>query len=353
MLLPRTDRRLPLLGNAVPALLAVAAVMVTINIPKGVLTSGVYRTGSAVSPAGLDVVYYQDGKTATVAVQRNEDFGTLSIDTNGKTDASLQLDFNSPPTADEQTMIMAAALSLAYKPDLRTAAVIGFGSGLSTHVLLADPGVEQVDTIEIEPAMVSGARLFGARVNRAYDDPRSHIRIEDAKAFFAQQRHQYDIILSEPSNPWVSGTAGLFSTEFYDRVRTYIVDDGLLIQWVQIYEFNDDLMISIIKALEPHFRDYAVYALGNKDAIIVASSTTMLPKPDFQRIFSSPMGEEIRRVGYRGPVDVALRQIATRETLAELVARSAVPANSDYYPYVDLHAVRARFKNEVAKSFVH
>ena len=65
-----------------------------------------------------------------------------------------------------------------------------------------------------------------------------------------------------------------------------------------------------------------------------------------------PMGEEIRRVGYRGPVDVAVRQIATRESLAKLVNRSTAPANSDYYPYVDLHAVRARFKNEVATSFV-
>lgn len=352
MLLPRADRRLPLLRNAVPALLVVAAVMVMINISTGVLTSGVYRTGVSDSPADAEVVYYEDGKTATVAVLRNERAGTQSIDTNGKTDASLQLDFNSPPTADEQTMIMTAALSLAYKPDLRTAAVIGFGSGLSTHILLTDPGVEQVDTIEIEPAMVSGARLFGKRVYRAYDDPRSHIRIEDAKAFFAQQRQQYDIILSEPSNPWVSGTASLFSTEFYDRVRSYITDDGLLIQWIQMYEFNDDLMISIIKALEPHFRDYAVYALDNKDAIIVASKTTLLPRPDFQRIFSSPMGEEIRRVGYRGPVDIAVRQIATRESLAELVNRSAAPANSDYYPYVDLHAVRARFKNEVATSFV-
>ena len=248
-------------------------------------------------------------------------------------------------------MVMAAALPLAYKPDSRTAAVIGLGSGLSTHVLLAAPGLEQVDTIEIEPAMVAGARLFGERVHRAFDDPRSHIRIEDAKAFFAQRHQQYDVIVSEPSNPWVSGVAGLFSTEFYARVRTYIADDGLLVQWIHYYEFNDDLVVSILKALGPHFRDYAVYSLGNGDGIIVASTATMLPRPDYQRILSGPVGDEVRRVGYRAPFDIALAQIGTRETLAELVNRSAVPANSDYYPYVDLHAVRARFKGEQAVSF--
>jgi len=351
MLLKRGDRRLPLLRNALPAVLIIGAVMVTVDISTGVLTSGVYRGGVADAPAGAEVVYYQDGKTATVSVRRHAPPGGQAIATNGKTDASLQLDATLPPTSDEATMVMAAALAAAYKPDLRTAAVIGLGSGLSTHVLLADPGLELVDTIEIEPAMVAGARLFGDRVRRAFDDPRSHIQIEDAKAFFAQRRHQYDVIVSEPSNPWVSGVAGLFSTEFYRRVRTYIADDGLLVQWIHYYEFNDDLMVSILKALEPHFGDYAVYSLGNGDGIIVASTTAMLPRPDFERIFSGPTGDDVRRIGYRAPFDVALAQIATRETLAPMLGRSAAPANSDYYPYVDLHAVRARFKGEQAVSF--
>ena len=160
---------------------------------------------------------------------RNARTGTQSIATNGKTDASVQLNAEAPPTSDERTMVMLGALPIAYRPGLRTAAVIGLGSGLSTHVLLADPGPEQVDTIEIEPAMVSGATLFGGRVNRAFEDPRSRIRIEDAKAFFAQRRQQYDVIVSEPSNPSVSGVAGLFSTEFYGRVRAHIADDGILV----------------------------------------------------------------------------------------------------------------------------
>ena len=78
----------------------------------------------------------------------------------------------------------------------------------------------------------------------------------------------------------------------------------------------------------------------------------MLPRPDFQGIFSGLMGDEVRRTGYRSPFDVALAQIATRETLAEVLNRSTAPANSDYYPYVDLHAVRARFKGEQAEAFI-
>jgi len=351
LLLPRAGRRLPLLRDALPALLVVAGIMVTVDISRGVLTSGVYRGGMADAPEGAEVIYYQDGKTATVSVRRDAPPGGQAIATNGKPDASVQLNPGMPPTSDEATMVMLSALSTAYKPGFRTAAVIGIGSGLSTHALLAAPELERVDTIEIEPAMVSGARLFGDRVHRAFDDPRSHIRIEDAKAFFAQQRQQYDVIVSEPSNPWVSGVASLFSTEFYARVRTHIAADGLLVQWIHYYEFNDDLVVSILKALGPHFRDYAVYAIGYGDGLIVASPTTMLPRPDFQRILSGPLGDEVRRVGYRDSFDIALAQTGTRETLADLVTRSAAPANSDYYPYVDLHAVRARFKGEKAVSF--
>jgi len=351
-LLPRAERRLPLLRDALPALLVVAGIMVTVDLSRGLLTSGVYRSGAIDAPAGSEVVFYQDGKTATVSVLRNEQTGAQSIATNGKTDASLQVNFGSPPTPDERTMVMLGALPVAYRPDLRSAAVIGLGSGLSTHVLLADPGLERVDTVEIEPAMVAGARLFGDRVHRAFDDPRSQIRIEDAKAFFAQQRQQYDVVVSEPSNPWVSGVAGLFSTEFYARVRGYISDDGYLVQWIHFYEFNDDLMASILKAIAPHFRDYAVYSLGNGDGIIVASATAMLPEPDFQRILSGALGEEVRRIGYAAPLDIALAQIGTRATLAGLVDRSPAPPNSDFYPYVDLNAVRARFKGEEAASFI-
>ena len=83
--------------------------------------------------------------------------------------------------------------------------MIGFGSGLTTATLLGAPGLKQVDTIEIEQAMVDGANFFRPRVERAYADPRSRIIIDDAKSYFARARERYDLIVSEPSNPWVSG----------------------------------------------------------------------------------------------------------------------------------------------------
>src|SRR5207342_3164375 len=137
--------------------------------------AGVYRSGKArFASSFAEVVSYRDGKTASIAVIKDSD-GELLISTNGKADASIQVRPDAPPTFDEVTMMMAATLPLAMHPAPQTAAVIGFGSGLSTHTLLGDPRLRRVDTIEIEPAMVDGAKAFGKHTARAYDDPRSHI----------------------------------------------------------------------------------------------------------------------------------------------------------------------------------
>ncbi len=123
------------------------------------------------------------------------------------------------PAADELTMVLAAAIPLSMHPHAARVANIGFGSGLTTHVLLASQQLERLDSIEIEPLIVEAARRgFGPRIHDVFEDARSHIVYEDAKTFFAASREPYDLIVSEPSNPWVSGVATLFSDEFYGRI---------------------------------------------------------------------------------------------------------------------------------------
>ena len=90
---------------------------------------------------------------------------------------------------------------------------------MTSAMLLASDTMERVDTIEIEEAMVEGAEFFRPRKEAVYTDPRSHIIYEDARTYFSAQDARYDIIMSEPSNPWVSGVATLFSEEFYWRVQ--------------------------------------------------------------------------------------------------------------------------------------
>lgn len=323
---------------------------VTVLDPR-ILASGVYRYGRPIVPAEAEVAYYQDGKTASIAVLRWVD-GIQTIATNGKPDASLQTNPKEPSSPDETTMVMLATLPLAYKPDARRVANIGFGSGMTTHTLLGDRELEVVDTIEIEPAMPEGARSFGPMVERAFTDPRSVIHFEDAKTFFPLHGVRYDAIIAEPSNPWVSGVSSLFSDEFYALASQYLVDDGVLVQWVQFYEFNDELLVSVLKAMAPHFDDFAVYSSSDFDGIIVARKSGKLGSPDVERIFGGAIAADLRRVGLPSPTQLLARQVATREVIVPLLARYDVPANSDFYPYLDLHAPKARFMRQTADLFL-
>lgn len=308
------------------------------------MASGVYRHGQL--PAG-ETLFHRDGRTATVDVQRYRD-GSMSIITNGKPDAAVMTDPRRPAAADEPTMILTGALPLLYHPGARSAAVIGMGSGLSASVLLASPVLERMDVIEIESAMMEGARLFGPRVAPVYEDPRSRVHIDDAKSFFAARQSRYDLIVSEPSNPWVSGVANLFSQEFYQRVRHHLNDDGLLVQWFQLYETNPDIVNSILKAMTPHFEDYVVYSSNSTDIVLVARKTGQLPALSATAFASPRLRAEFARMQWFSLADVAAHRLVDRHQLLPLLMVSAAPANSDYFPYVDQHAVAARFKHERA-----
>src|SRR5207248_2663690 len=108
------------------------------------------------------------------------------------------------------------------------------------------------------------------RNSNAYADPRSHIVFDDAKTFFSTHNRKYDIVVSEPSNPWVSGVASLFTSEFYRYVRRYLEPGGVLVQWFQLYEIDASLVASVLGALGAEFPDYVVYAATNSDLLIVA-----------------------------------------------------------------------------------
>jgi spermidine synthase len=310
------------------------------------MSSGVYRQGQFMDPKVQKVAFYRDGKTATIAV--TDDGSLRMIRTNGKVDASIERNPDRKSAIDEATMVLAAALPIAMKPNAELVANIGFGSGLTTHTLLASPKVKDLDSIEIERAMIEGAKLFQPRNARAYADPRSHIHIEDAKTFFASAGKRYDIIVSEPSNPWVSGVSTLFSEEFYGQVKRYLKDDGLLVQWVQAYEINPGLLSTIFQALGKHFADYTVYRTG-ADLLVVATVKGPLP-PLSAEIFNYPdFAADLSYLGYESVADLQSLRMGGRAALHPLFTSTGFPANSDFFPILDQRAPRSRFRAETAE----
>jgi len=316
------------------------------------MAAGVFRSGKATEHSSVRVLDHFDGSTASVTVLKYED-DTVSIITNGKPDASANLGTAGKVRPDEPTMILTAALPLSVRPDARRVAVVGFGAGMSTHTLLGMPGVERVDTIEIERAMYEGARHFGIRSERAYNDPRSHVVFEDAKTFFHQRGEKYDVIVSEPSNPWVSGVSSLFTTEYYGMVRRFLTDDGVLAQWLHAYETDEFIVNSILKALAANFADFQIYATNATDLVIVASVRPGLPLPSDDLFRHETLRRELERIDIRSPADLHMRFLADKAMLEIPLKRDRVPANSDYFPFVDLNAARTLFTRQMMGGLHH
>jgi spermidine synthase len=312
------------------------------------LASGVFRSGIARFSEKVQVVFHKDGKTATVDVLKDS-AGGVSILTNGKSDGAAALDPRiAGARSDEHTMVLAALLPFAHNPKIRDVAVIGYGTGMSASAALSSPAVARVDTIEIEPAMVEGAIHFRPMTDAAYTDPRSHIVIDDAKSYFARSSRRYDLIISEPSNPWVSGVASLYTREFYQRIRGQLNPGGLLAQWIHVYSFNSRLLASVIKALRESFPHFAIYATNTGDVLIIASPVEPLRPLDGAALTQGSVPAWLERLELGGVNELAIRRIADNVTAGMLFASIDVPANSDYFPIVDNFADRARFLNEDA-----
>jgi len=345
---PKRARRHAGVALAASLVVAVASVALTRMDPL-VLASSVYRVGEASLPKGTQMISYRDGKTATIAMyQMPGKVKHRAIATNGKIDASVIVGTDSQPTMDEYTMTFAAALPLALNPKPSRVGVIGFGSGMTAHAFLGSDRIESLDVIEIEPYMVEAAKHFEGNVERAYTDPRSHIVIDDAKAFLSGTPHRYDVIISEPSNPWVSGVAALFTEDFYDFVPKHLNEDGIFLQWLQLYEINPELVASVLKAMLPRFADVKAYMANQTDMLLVASVKRPLPPLAEINEVAPRLGHEMLRLGVRSSADFADYFLMDKTGLVALTNMTTLPANSDLFPILQLKAPKARFMNSEA-----
>jgi predicted membrane-bound spermidine synthase len=343
--------RQPAVATAI-GICAIIGILLFVKLDPYKMASGVYRYGTFSTPENHRLLYYRDGKTATVSCFLTNS-GMLSIRTNGKPDAAMMIIPGMEPAIDEYTMILLGVIPMTLQPNAKTAASIGLGSGMTSHILLCNPLLRQLDTVEIEKGMVEAANNFRPRVELVYTDPRSKIYIDDAKTFFSTYNKQYDLIVSEPSNPWVSGVAGLFSEEFYRLITHHLNDDGLFVQWLQLYDIDVDLVVSVLKAISTNFSDFAIYAANRADVMIIAKKNGLLSEPDYSVLKIPRIAALLKRIHVERGQDIAIRKIGTKKFLKEFLESFPIRTNSDYCPVLDQNAASSRFIGSSAQALLN
>ncbi len=343
------------LGGAFAVLFGLFA----IRLDPMVLTSTVFRHGRTRLSDDFELLRYVDGRTAsiTVVAQRSRP-GYRVLYTNGKPDASVVLDrfpegrdpqLGPDLAGDEPNQILVGLIPMLARPAAEDVALIGFGSGVTSHVLLGSPVLERLDTVEIEPEMVEAARELMPVNHRAYEDPRNTFHFDDAKAFFAGAARRYDIIISEPTNPWVSGVSSLFTLEFYREIKRYLKPEGILAQWIQGYELSDELLLTVLAALDREFADYMILRVGDSDWVILASERP-LGLPDAAPLAWPELAGELAVLGLHDVAQIDALIVANKRMLHAYL--EGKPANSDARPLLDVGAERARFLQE-SSGFLH
>jgi spermidine synthase len=250
----------------------------------GHMTLGAFRVSLAKSVLDVDswgkadMIYYRDGVSTTVSVER---WGRhLSLKNNGKVDASNGDDM---PT---QIMVAAYPLLLHTRgPRDLDVAIVGFGSGVTVGAALQFP-VRHVEAMELERAVVEAAVDFFADVSHLprrrddfpyVDEPRLSLHNDDGRNFLASTPKRYDVIISEPSNPWITGVSDLFTVEHFRVTKRRLKPGGVYCQWVQLYEMSPENIKTIYRTFASQFRYVLAFAAEelSSDTILVGSDTPL------------------------------------------------------------------------------
>jgi spermidine synthase len=211
---------------------------------------------------GARQLSFREGPNATVSVWESESGRSLRV--NGKVDASDR--------GDMDTQIMIGLAPVVARPAAKSAFLIGYGTGVTAHVLASVPGMTRVKVVEIEPEVVEADSLFRAVNDSVLFRPNVRVVIDDARSALQLDRERYDIIVSEPSNPWVAGIATLYTPEFFRIARARLADDGVFCQWVQLYQLPLPIVAGIVRSLREVFPHVNIWFGGTADLLVVGSS---------------------------------------------------------------------------------
>ncbi len=296
---------------------------------------GVKDDTNQTGPAVHSLLMYQEGPTSTVSVRK--DWDTTSMAINGRTNAS-------DSENDMPTQVMLAQAPLLVAPRIDNGLVIGFATGVSVGAILQSP-IASVTCVELEPATINGSRYFDHVNHRPLNDPRVRLIIDDARTYLRVTPDRYDIIVSEPSHPWVPGVANLFTQEFFTMGRDRLREQGVFVQWLQIYQLSTDSLRSVLATFHNVFPHVLVFQVGGvakgKDLILLGSNIPLNLDRLQERMADKRIGEELR-INLKSESDVRSWYVCDESRLAPAVAGAII--NTDDNMHIETTVPREAFR---------
>jgi len=297
---------------------------------------GVKDDGQSAGPDVHELLMYEEGPTATVSVRRDQN--TVSMAINGRTNASDSI-------YDMPTQVVLGQLPLLVAPKIDHGLIIGYATGVTLGAMLQSP-VQSVTCVELERGTVAASQFFNHVNNRPLDDPRATLIIDDARTFLRVTPNRYDMIVSEPSHPWVPGVANLFTQEFFELGKARLNDDGIWVQWVQIYQLSTESLRSVLATYHKVFPHVLVFRVGGlnkgKDLLLIGSNQPMNLDRLAERLKDPRMTAELARVDLKSEADIRGWYVCDESRLGPAVAGAKI--NTDDNMHIEMTVPREAFR---------
>jgi spermidine synthase len=323
---------------------------------RRIMSMGIYENGFKIlgqkkpgesllqyfSKTGDTLVSYAEGKEALVSVRRLAE-DSLVLANNGKNDAS--------GSGDLGTQKLIAQIPFAYFPNAKRVYVIGWGSGSTAGSASLHP-IEELDCAEIEPKVFEAAQWFSEVNFEVWKDPRFKIRFNDARNDLLASKKRYDLILSEPPNPWISGVSNLFTKEFYALAKSRLSENGVFSQWLPYYGMSlEDVQLQL-RTFGRSFPDAQVWILADSRKRLFLSGDLLLigslqgAKLDYvaiEKLFQNKaVAADFAKIGIEDPWMLLSLQLLNHEEMLAFAGEG--PLNTDGFPRIEFSAPRSHFK---------
>ncbi len=312
---------------------------------QNVMSSGLFRVWETkydphlmqLRKEHIKIRFYKDAPDATVSVEEVDGIiapASLGLRINGKPDAGTGLDLS--------TQFLLANLPLMAKPGAKDVFVLGLGSGITAGAVLSYP-VNRVVVAENCQPVIDAARVFGAWNRHVLDNPRVHVEIEDARTVLKLHPERYDVLITEPSNPWTVGVGSVFSREFYEIAASRLKPGGIICQWFHVYEMNDDLLKLVLRTFNSVFPYMEIWDTRNGDIVMLGS---LQPWPTGPAVFRKGFAidrvrTDMAMININSPESLMARQLASQRTGFAIPGPG--PIQSDLFPILEYEAPKAFF----------
>ena len=277
--------------------------------------------------------FYEDAADATVSVERElTGKKELSLRIDGKVDASAK--------ADASTQLLLAYLPLMAKPESKDVFCFGMGSGITAGAVLKYP-VEHLTVAENCGPVLRAAKLFEPWNNGVLTNNRARIYDEDARTVLKLSRKKYDVIIAEPSNPWMAGVGSVFTREFYQIAANRLKPGGIMTQWFHTYEMDDSTVDVVLRTFGSVFPEMEIWDVEEGDIVMLGSDQPWRSDPEVYRRAFDLEGPRngLMSIGLETPEAVLARRMASQSTAFAIPGPG--PIQGDDFPILEYSAPRA------------